>query len=76
MASLSSESATRTGHCAGTQDRIFETLYRVDTSRSRVLGGTGLGLSIVKHIAQLYGGTARVESKIGQGATFIVELAI
>lgn len=58
------------------QDRIFERFYRVDTSRSRELGGTGLGLSIVKHIAQLYGGTARVESKIGQGATFIVELAI
>ena len=54
----------------------IEPVYRVDTSRSRELGGTGLGLSIVKHIAQLYGGTARVESKIGQGATFIVELAI
>lgn len=58
------------------QERIFERFYRVDTSRSRELGGTGLGLSIVKHIAQLYGGTARVESKIGQGTTFIVELAI
>jgi two-component system phosphate regulon sensor histidine kinase PhoR len=58
------------------QERIFERFYRVDTSRSRELGGTGLGLSIVKHIAQLYGGTARVESKIGQGSTFIVELAI
>ncbi len=57
-------------------ERIFERFYRVDTSRSRELGGTGLGLSIVKHIAQLYGGSARVESKIGQGSTFIVELMI
>lgn len=58
------------------QERIFERFYRVDTSRSRELGGTGLGLSIVKHIAQLYGGSARVESKIGQGTTFILELMI
>lgn len=58
------------------QDRIFERFYRVDTSRSRELGGTGLGLSIVKHIAQLYDGSARVESKPGQGTTFIVELRI
>ncbi|MDD2534375.1 MAG: ATP-binding protein [Eubacteriales bacterium] len=57
-------------------ERIFERFYRVDTSRSRELGGTGLGLSIVKHIAQLYGGSARVESKIGQGSTFIVDLMI
>lgn len=57
-------------------ERIFERFYRVDTSRSRELGGTGLGLSIVKHIAQLYGGSARVESKIGQGTTFIIELMI
>ncbi|MBP1757190.1 MAG: multi-sensor signal transduction histidine kinase [Firmicutes bacterium] len=58
------------------QERLFERFYRVDTSRSRELGGTGLGLSIVKHIAQLYGGSARVESKLGQGTTFIVELMI
>jgi two-component system phosphate regulon sensor histidine kinase PhoR len=58
------------------QERLFERFYRVDTSRSRELGGTGLGLSIVKHIAQLYSGSARVESKLGQGTTFIVELMI
>jgi len=69
-------SDTGPGIAPENQERIFERFYRVDTSRSRELGGTGLGLSIVKHIAQLYGGTARVESKIGQGATFIVELAI
>jgi two-component system phosphate regulon sensor histidine kinase PhoR len=42
----------------------------VDKARSRELGGTGLGLSIVKHITQLHGGTARVESTLGQGASF------
>ena len=58
------------------QERVFERFYRVDTSRSRELGGTGLGLSIVKHIAQLYGGTARVSSQPGQGSTFIIDLGI
>ncbi len=58
------------------QERIFERFYRVDKSRSRELGGTGLGLSIVKHIAQLYGGYATVESRIGEGSVFTVVLKI
>jgi two-component system phosphate regulon sensor histidine kinase PhoR len=58
------------------QDRLFERFYRVDASRSREKGGTGLGLSIVKHIAQLYGGYAKVDSKPGEGAAFSVYLKI
>ncbi len=34
------------------------------------MGGTGLGLSIVKHVTQLHGGSARVESAPGEGASF------
>lgn len=56
--------------------RIFERFYRVDKSHSRELGGTGLGLSIVKHIAQLYGGSASVESEVGKGSTFTVRMRI
>jgi signal transduction histidine kinase len=36
--------------------------------------GTGLGLAIVKHNAELYGGSVRAESVLGQGATFVVTL--
>ena len=54
--------------------RVFERFYRVDKARSRELGSTGLGLSIVKHLAQSFGGTVGVESKLGSGSRFWVEL--
>jgi two-component system, OmpR family, phosphate regulon sensor histidine kinase PhoR len=55
-------------------DRIFERFYRVDPHRSREKGGTGLGLAIVKHgVAQL-GGQVTVDSTVGVGTTFRVEL--
>jgi len=54
--------------------RLFERFYRVDAGRSRELGGTGLGLSIVKHLTEALGGKVSVESRMGQGSTFMVAL--
>lgn len=50
--------------------RLFERFYRVDKARSREVGGSGLGLSIVRHLAELQGGRAWVESLPGMGSTF------
>lgn len=53
---------------------LFERFYRVDKGRSREHGGTGLGLSIVRHIVNLHGGNARVESHLGEGTEIILQL--
>jgi two-component system phosphate regulon sensor histidine kinase PhoR len=54
--------------------RLFERFYRVDKARSRELGGTGLGLSIVKHLVGAQGGSVWVESRAGEGSTFLFTL--
>jgi two-component system sensor histidine kinase KdpD len=56
------------------QDRIFEAFYR---SRDAVRPtGSGLGLAIVRGFVEANGGTVRVESLPGQGASFVVEFPL
>jgi two-component system phosphate regulon sensor histidine kinase PhoR len=54
--------------------RLFERFYRVDTGRSRQLGGTGLGLAIVKHMAEAMHAKVSVESEVGKGTRFHVDI--
>jgi signal transduction histidine kinase len=58
------------------RQRIFERFYRIDKARSRAAGGTGLGLSLVRHATQRLGGTVTVDSELGVGSTFRVNLPV
>ncbi|HCM88453.1 MULTISPECIES: HAMP domain-containing sensor histidine kinase [Vagococcus] len=53
---------------------IFNRFYMTDPSRNRSLGGQGIGLSIVKSIIDSHHGTISVESELGLGTTFKIEL--
>jgi signal transduction histidine kinase len=54
--------------------RIFERFHRVEGARSRSFEGSGIGLSLVHELVRLHGGQVRVESKLGSGTTFFVEI--
>lgn len=56
------------------QKHIFESFSREQSATVSKLEGTGLGLSIVKKIVDKIGGTITVQSKLGEGSTFVVEI--
>lgn len=73
-----------TGLTADEVAHVFEPFYRADPARGRVRTddgseaeqGTGLGLAIVAAIAEAHGGSVRVISEPGDGATFLVRVPV
>lgn len=57
-------------------ESIFERFQQVDASDSRSKGGTGLGLAICRHIVERHEGKIWVESVLGQGSKFYIDLPI
>jgi signal transduction histidine kinase/DNA-binding response OmpR family regulator len=56
------------------QQKIFDRFFQGDDNRHVLNQGSGIGLSIVKEFVKLHEGTIALESKAGQGSTFIIEL--
>ena len=55
-------------------EKVFTAFVQVDGELTRQVGGTGLGLPISKQFIEMHGGHMWLESKVGQGSTFIFTL--
>jgi signal transduction histidine kinase/CheY-like chemotaxis protein len=55
-------------------DLLFDPYKQVNAATAAVFGGTGLGLSIAKQFAELIGGTIKVQSKVGVGSVFTLQI--
>lgn len=55
-------------------DKIFDRFYQVESNTSRNYEGTGIGLALVKELVKIMRGEIRVESTLGKGSTFFVEI--
>jgi len=54
--------------------KVFERFHRVEAAIGRTYEGTGIGLSLVRELTELHGGRVSVESTLGKGSTFRIEL--
>ena len=65
---------TGTGIAPEQQTQIFEAFYQAESPDGKVRQGTGLGLSITKRLVDLMQGRIQVASRVGEGATFRVDI--
>lgn len=56
--------------------RLFAAFERTETAKQLAIEGTGLGLPISKYLVERHGGEMRVESKVGEGSTFIFTIPL
>lgn len=62
------------GISAENLQKVFDRFYRVDKARSRDKGGNGLGLSIANRLVTAYHGKIAIESSLGYGSIFQIQL--
>jgi signal transduction histidine kinase len=55
---------------------IFEPFYRGQEAVTRQIQGSGLGLHLVRRIVEAHGGSVSVQSEVGKGSTFVLELPV
>ncbi len=67
---------TGIGVAPADQPRLFEKFYRAGQREAREQKGTGLGLAIVKSIAERHGGRVWLESELGKGSTFFLQVPL
>jgi len=67
-----------TGIGISPEDRqhVFDKFYRAASDSVQMVTGTGLGLAIAREVARLHGGEIHLESELGKGSTFTIELPL
>jgi signal transduction histidine kinase len=54
--------------------RLFRRFFRLDEVNGHLFSGSGLGLSIARQVVEQLGGEIQVESQLGKGSTFTIQL--
>jgi len=65
---------TGVGIAEADRDRVFEPFDQADSASARATGGTGLGLAIVRRLCELLGGKVALDSTVGSGSRFTIEV--
>jgi signal transduction histidine kinase len=58
------------------QERVFYEWFQVENDRQEGMRGTGLGLPLTRRLATILGGEVGVDSKLGQGSTFWLQIPV